>query len=160
MLRCFRKCLIKFLRSTPTLARGGENNWKIRAFGGCCCCRTFLILYKEGPISTAMRVHLVNPSDTSFGTAVITPRWLYVLAAATPSSFGDPVLCDEILLHWDSASVHRGEVVGSEFTPVTHCAATRSVVSRGSAGLGWYSVASIPLCIPTRHSNMAERMPW
>jgi len=29
-------------------------------------------------------VHLVNPSDTSFGTAVITPRWLYILAAATP----------------------------------------------------------------------------
>ena len=26
-------------------------------------------------------VHLVNPSDNSFGTAVITPRWLFVLAA-------------------------------------------------------------------------------
>ena len=45
-----------------------------------------------------MKVHLVNPSDTSFGTAVITPRWLHVLAAATPASFGDPVLCDETLL--------------------------------------------------------------
>ena len=33
-----------------------------------------------------MRVHLVNPSDLSFGTAVITPRWLYVLAAATPAA--------------------------------------------------------------------------
>jgi len=31
-----------------------------------------------------MRVFLVNPSHVSFGTAVITPRWLYVLAAATP----------------------------------------------------------------------------
>jgi radical SAM superfamily enzyme YgiQ (UPF0313 family) len=38
-----------------------------------------------------MRVHLVNPSDVSFGTAVITPRWLYVLAAATPERFGTPV---------------------------------------------------------------------
>ena len=28
-----------------------------------------------------MRVHLVNPSHVSFGVAVITPRWLYVLAA-------------------------------------------------------------------------------
>ena len=37
-----------------------------------------------------VRVHLVNPSDVSFGTAVITPRWLYVLAAATPARFGDP----------------------------------------------------------------------
>ena len=31
----------------------------------------------------APRVHLVNPSHVSFGVAVITPRWLYVLAAAT-----------------------------------------------------------------------------
>ncbi len=30
-----------------------------------------------------MKVHLINPSHVSFGTAVITPRWLYVLAAAT-----------------------------------------------------------------------------
>ncbi len=28
-----------------------------------------------------LSVHLVNPSDNSFGTAVITPRWLFVLAA-------------------------------------------------------------------------------
>src|SRR5438270_7194172 len=59
-----------------------------------------------------MRVHLVNPSDTSFGSAGITPRWLYVLAAATPASFGDPILCDETLLRWDSASVQKGDVVG------------------------------------------------
>ena len=59
-----------------------------------------------------MRVHLVNPSDTSFGTAVITPRWLYVLAAATPSCFGDPLLCDETLQHWDPASAHEEDVVG------------------------------------------------
>jgi hypothetical protein len=32
-----------------------------------------------------MRIHLVNPSDVSFGVAVITPRWLYVLASATPA---------------------------------------------------------------------------
>ncbi len=59
-----------------------------------------------------MRVHLVNPSDSSFGTAVITPRWLYVLAAATPNCFGDPVLCDETLSRWDPASVKKGDVVG------------------------------------------------
>jgi hypothetical protein len=34
-------------------------------------------------------VHLVNPSDVSFGTGVITPRWLYVIAAATPAFYGD-----------------------------------------------------------------------
>ena len=37
-----------------------------------------------------MRVHLINPSDVSFGVAVITPRWLYVLAAATGTRWGDP----------------------------------------------------------------------
>ena len=34
------------------------------------------------------RVHLINPSDVSFGVAVITPRWLYVLAAATGTTVG------------------------------------------------------------------------
>ena len=37
-----------------------------------------------------IRIHLINPSHVSFGVAVITPRWLYVLAAATPSEYGDP----------------------------------------------------------------------
>ena len=59
-----------------------------------------------------MSIHLVNPSDTSFGTAVITPRWLYVLAAATAESFGDPEICDETLEHLDLQRVHRGDVVG------------------------------------------------
>jgi radical SAM superfamily enzyme YgiQ (UPF0313 family) len=59
-----------------------------------------------------MRIHLVNPSDTSFGTAVITPRWLYVLAAATADSFGDPEICDETLEHLDLDRVQRGDVVG------------------------------------------------
>jgi hypothetical protein len=44
-----------------------------------------------------VRVHLINPSEISFGTAVITPRWLYVLAAATPPRFGNPILVDETL---------------------------------------------------------------
>ena len=39
-----------------------------------------------------MRVFLVNPSHVSFGTAVITPRWLYVLAGATPAQWGDPIM--------------------------------------------------------------------
>ena len=59
-----------------------------------------------------MRVHLVNPSDNSFGTAVITPRWLFVLAAATPASAGDPVLVDESLEPIDPATLHPGDIVG------------------------------------------------
>lgn len=59
-----------------------------------------------------MRVHLINPSDTAFGTAVITPRWLFVLAAATPAEFGDPVLCDETLEALDLDTIHAGDIVG------------------------------------------------
>jgi hypothetical protein len=59
-----------------------------------------------------MRVHLVNPSDVSFGTAVITPRWLYVLAGATPASYGDPVIVDETLEPFDPTSLQPGDVVG------------------------------------------------
>ena len=59
-----------------------------------------------------MRIHLINPSDTAFGTAVITPRWLFVLAAATPSQFGDPIICDETVEALDPASIRPGDVVG------------------------------------------------
>ncbi len=59
-----------------------------------------------------MRVFLVNPSHVSFGTAVITPRWLYVLAAATPARWGDPVLRDETLDPLDEHEIQPGDVVG------------------------------------------------
>jgi radical SAM superfamily enzyme YgiQ (UPF0313 family) len=59
-----------------------------------------------------MAVHLVNPSDNSFGTAVITPRWLFVLAAATPQSMGDPILVDESLEQLDTETIQAGDVVG------------------------------------------------
>jgi radical SAM superfamily enzyme YgiQ (UPF0313 family) len=59
-----------------------------------------------------MRVHLVNPSDNSFGTAVITPRWLFVLAAATPAAVGDPVLVDESLEPIVPETIMPGDIVG------------------------------------------------
>ncbi len=59
-----------------------------------------------------MRVHLINPSDTAFGTAVITPRWLFVLAGATPREFGDPILCDETVEALEPSTIHPGDVVG------------------------------------------------
>src|SRR3989442_22015 len=59
-----------------------------------------------------MKVHLVNPSSVSFGTAVITPRWQYVLAAATPKSFGDPILVDETLFQVEPESIKKGDAVG------------------------------------------------
>jgi tRNA A37 methylthiotransferase MiaB len=59
-----------------------------------------------------MSVHLVNPSDNSFGTAVITPRWLFVLAAATPQTVGDPILVDESLEQIVPESIAPGDIVG------------------------------------------------
>jgi radical SAM superfamily enzyme YgiQ (UPF0313 family) len=59
-----------------------------------------------------LAVHLVNPSDVSFGIGVITPRWLYVLAAATPSAYGDPVITDETLEPFDPHQLQPGDIVG------------------------------------------------
>jgi radical SAM superfamily enzyme YgiQ (UPF0313 family) len=59
-----------------------------------------------------MSVHLVNPSDNSFGTAVITPRWLFVLAAATPAVAGDPILVDESLEQIVPETIAAGDIVG------------------------------------------------
>jgi radical SAM superfamily enzyme YgiQ (UPF0313 family) len=59
-----------------------------------------------------MRVHLVNPSDVSFGIGVITPRWLYVLAAATPAGYGDPIITDETLEQIQTELIQPGDIVG------------------------------------------------
>ncbi len=59
-----------------------------------------------------MTVHLVNPSHLSFGVGVITPRWLFVLGAATPASYGTPLITDETLEPFDLRTVQPGDVVG------------------------------------------------
>lgn len=59
-----------------------------------------------------MNVHLINPSHVSFGIGVITPRWLYVLAEATPRHFGDPVITDETLEPLDPSIIKAGDIVG------------------------------------------------
>jgi len=59
-----------------------------------------------------VRIHLVNPSHLSFGIAVITPRWLFVLASATPAAYGDPIITDECLTALDPATVQPGDICG------------------------------------------------
>jgi radical SAM superfamily enzyme YgiQ (UPF0313 family) len=58
------------------------------------------------------RIHLINPSSQSFGVAVLTPRWLYVLAAATGSRWGNPHIVDETLDPLDLETIESGDVVG------------------------------------------------
>src|SRR5919106_1345569 len=59
-----------------------------------------------------MRVHLINPNHLSYGVGVITPRWLYVLAAATPRAFGDSIVVDESLEPVDPLRIRPGDLVG------------------------------------------------
>ena len=59
-----------------------------------------------------MTVHLVNPSHLSFGVGVITPRWLFVLAGATPPAYGRPRIVDETLEPLDLETVHADDLVG------------------------------------------------
>jgi radical SAM superfamily enzyme YgiQ (UPF0313 family) len=58
------------------------------------------------------QIHLVNPSAQSFGVAVITPRWLFVLAAATGTTWGTPRVVDETLEPLDLDTIEAGDVVG------------------------------------------------
>src|SRR5829696_2708886 len=58
-----------------------------------------------------MKVHLVNPSHLSFGAAVATPRWLYVIAGATPHAV-ELSLIDETLEPMDFSQIRPGDVVG------------------------------------------------
>ena len=98
-----------------------------------------------------MRVHLVNPSDVSFGMAIITPRWLYVLAAATPPMWGNPVLTDETLEVFDPAQV---DVVGIGIHKPTPCAATRLAGSHASKG------HTLSTAVFTRHSTQTRPTSW
>ncbi|MBI4887932.1 MAG: B12-binding domain-containing radical SAM protein [Acidobacteria bacterium] len=59
-----------------------------------------------------MSIYLINPSHVSFGIGVITPRWLYVLASATPADYGDPRLVDETLEPFDASRLAAGDIVG------------------------------------------------
>src|SRR5215204_3141175 len=67
-----------------------------------------------------MKVHLINPSASAYGIGVITPRWLYVLAAATPEKYGDPVWSKVIEDCVNGAPLplyDGGKVEGSDFKP-------------------------------------------
>jgi radical SAM superfamily enzyme YgiQ (UPF0313 family) len=59
------------------------------------------------------KVVLVNPSLSTVGYSFITPRWLYVLAQATPVELvGDPVLVDESIERFDPDILSPGDIVG------------------------------------------------
>ena len=56
------------------------------------------------------KVILINPAMSTMGYSIITPRWLFVIAQATPVELvGDPVLVDESLHEFDP-SIVRPEI--------------------------------------------------
>jgi radical SAM superfamily enzyme YgiQ (UPF0313 family) len=93
-----------FLVGTRSWSQPGADSFHCQTL----CEPTVLARGKVGFLS----VRLVNPSDNSFGTAVITPRWLFVLAAATPSSAGDPILVDESIEQIVPETIQPGDIVG------------------------------------------------
>ena len=107
-----------------------------------------------------MRVFLVNPNHLSFGIGVITPRWLYVLASATPRSYGDPVLVDETLAPMDCAQVQKGDVVGIGIHSGNCLRGYEVVAPPASVALTWSSAAFTPACFQRKHLSMAAPTPW
>ena len=91
-----------------------------------------------------MRVHLINPSHVSFGVAVITPRWLYVLAAATPPMWGDPAIVDETLEPIDPRPFRLAMWLALDCTQATRSGATRSDKRRALAVHGSFLEAFTP----------------
>ena len=74
-----------------------------------------------------MKVHLVNPSDVAFGIGVITPRWLYVLAGATPAKYGDPIIVDETLKAIDLERVQVFPLFANSLSIIREKAAARGI---------------------------------
>lgn len=93
--------------------------------------------YRAGLRRTGMaKVVLVNPAMTTLGYSVIAPRWLFVIAQATPVELvGDPVLVDEAIQEFDPGVVHPGDIVGIGIS-TGHCLRgyeiLRSAKSRGA----------------------------
>jgi hypothetical protein len=81
-----------------------------------------------------MTIYLINPSHVSFGIGVITPRWLYVLAAATPESAGGS---SSSTRRWSRSTERaRSPATWSASASIraTRCGATRSGARRARPG--------------------------
>ena len=63
------------------------------------------------------KIILVSPANLTVGYSFFTPRWLFVLAQATPSGLvGDPVIVDETIERFDPSIVKPGDIVGIGIT--------------------------------------------
>lgn len=59
------------------------------------------------------RVILVNPANSTVGYSVITPRWLFVMAGATPTNLvGDPIIVDVPVTPFNAEDINPDDIVG------------------------------------------------
>jgi radical SAM superfamily enzyme YgiQ (UPF0313 family) len=59
------------------------------------------------------KVILINPAISTFGYSFFTPRWLFVIAQATPTELvGDPVILDESIERFNPDLINPGDIVG------------------------------------------------
>ena len=65
------------------------------------------------PETNGFRIHLINPANVRSGFAVMTPRWMPVLAAATPSPWINRLrLCDMAVDQLDYGTIKDQDLVG------------------------------------------------
>src|SRR5579872_3444504 len=63
------------------------------------------------------KVVLVNPAMCTSGYSFITPRWLFVIAQATPTEVaGEPIIVDESVEKFNPELVGPGDIVGVGIT--------------------------------------------
>jgi radical SAM superfamily enzyme YgiQ (UPF0313 family) len=63
------------------------------------------------------RIFLINPSVVSFGYSLMAPRWLFVIAQATPSKYADNLtIIDESIKRFDSSVLNQGDIIGIGIT--------------------------------------------
>lgn len=66
-----------------------------------------------GGRSIMPKVVLINPANSTLGYSFITPRWLFVLAQATPGDLlGEPVIVDESIEGLRPEQIEPGDLVG------------------------------------------------
>jgi len=81
------------------------------------------------------KVILVNPATLTAGYSYVTPRWLFVLAQATPTDLiGDPVIVDETIKRFKAPRVRPGDIVGVGITSGNCLAGYRVVKEAKSKG--------------------------
>ncbi len=79
------------------------------------------------------KVILVNPSDSTLGFSFITPRWIFVIAEATPVGLvGEPVLVDETIEKFDPQMIRPGDIVGIGIS-TGNCLAGYQVLKKAKA---------------------------